>query len=265
MRALRFGLIPRGDDDGSAREREFVLAASAALGNEVEVHRAADYRAVVAGLQQGLVDIAWLPPLVAARALRAKLVEAVALVVRYGETAYKSTLVARPDSRVKSLEDLRSVRVAWVDRESASGYAVLRSALARAGVSLTQAFALETFVRSHAAVARAVIEGTVDVGATCGHVGVEGDEVRIARSPFAGDAGLTREQLRVVFAAGPIPSDLFAVRASAPAHIKQALARALLQGMPERLREAAKALSHADSFILPTVEHAKQLDALVDA
>ena len=158
MGPLRFGLIPRGDEGGES-ERAFVAATAQALGREGEVHRAADYRVVLTGLEQRLVDFAWLPPMVGARAVRAKVVDPVAVVMRYGDTEYRTALVARSDSRLRGLSDLAGLRVAWVDRESASGYSVLRAALTRAGVHLTDAFAHESFLRSHAAVARAVLRG----------------------------------------------------------------------------------------------------------
>jgi phosphonate transport system substrate-binding protein len=260
MGTLRFGLIPRGEE-GGASERAFVAAAAEALGRDVEVHRGADYRVVLTGLEQKLVDFAWLPPLVGGRALRAGLVDPVAIVMRYGDTEYKTALVARADSPIRGLEDLRGLRVGWVDRESASGYAVLRTALTQAGVHLTDAFAHEVFLRSHAAVARAVMQGDVDVGATCGHTDKEG--VRFARSPFAGDAGLTDAELRPVFVAGPIPSDLFAVRCGVAAGVRSTIERALLQGVPERMHAAARTLTHADGFELPRPEHRRMLVALV--
>jgi phosphonate transport system substrate-binding protein len=260
MATLRFGLIPRGEE-GGASERAFVAAAAKALGREVEVHRAADYRVVLTGLEQKLVDFAWLPPLLGGRALRAGLIDPVAIVVRYGDTEYKTALVTRADSAIRGLDDLRGVRVAWVDRESASGYAVLRAALAQAGVRLTEAFKHEVFLRSHAAVARAVIQGDVDVGATCGHMDADG--VRFARSPFAGDGGLSDADLRSVFEAGPIPSDLFAVRRGVAAGVRVAIERALLQGVPEPMHAAALALAHADGFAHPTPEHRRMLEALL--
>jgi phosphonate transport system substrate-binding protein len=260
MGALRFGLIPRGEE-GGASEISFVAAAATALGREVEVHRGADYRVVLKGLEQGLVDFAWLPPLVGGRALRAGLIDPVAIVMRYGDTEYKTALVARADSAVRGLADLRGLRVGWVDRESASGYAVLRTALAQAGVQLTDAFAHETFLRSHAAVARAVMQGDVDVGATCSHA--DRDGARFARSPFSGDAGLSDADLRPVFEAGPIPSDLFAVRCGVAPGVRVAIERALLQGTPQPMHAAALALTHADGFVLPTAEHRRMLVALV--
>jgi phosphonate transport system substrate-binding protein len=261
MVALRVGLIPRGEE-GDAREREFVASLAAALGADVDVHRAADYRVVLTGLDQRLVDFAWLPPLVAARAVRGRLADPVALAVRSGTTSYTTVLVARPDSRLRTAADLRNVRVAWVDRQSASGYVVLRAALARAGVLLADAFALEVFVRSHAAVARAVLAGEVDVGATCAHT--ENGAVRFARSSYAGDAGLSADELRVVFEAGPIPSDIFAIRRGVPVRVRSTLESALLHAMPQRLHAAACALTHADGFAVPTHEHRRMLEALID-
>jgi phosphonate transport system substrate-binding protein len=261
MGALRLGLIPRGDERDE-REREFVAALSEALGTEVGVHHAADYRVVLSGLAQGLVDFAWLPPLVAARAARGRLAEPIAVAVRYGDTYYRTVLVTQPASPLRAPHDLRGARVAWVDRESASGYVVLRAAMARAGVKLTEAFGHEQFVRSHAAVARAVLSGEVDVGATCAHT--EHGNVHFARSPFAGDEGLSGNDLRVLFEAGPIPSDIFAVRHDVNARVRSAVESALMLAMPARVHAAARALMHADGFAAPTQEHERMLAHLID-
>jgi phosphonate transport system substrate-binding protein len=259
--ALRLGLIPRGETE-NARVREFVAALSVALQSEVDVHHAADYRIVLAGIEQGLVSFGWLPPLVAARATRQRLVDPIAVAVRHGTTAYTTVLVTRPDSKIQSISDLRNVRVAWVDRESASGYTVLRSALSRAGVRLTEAFSSEIFALTHAAVARAVLDRKVDVGATCAHA--DAGDVRFARSPYAADAGLTSTDLRTVFEAGPIPSDLFAVRRDLPLRLRSALESALLHAIPARVHAAARALMHAEAFAMPTPEHRRMLESLVD-
>src|SRR5262249_61567117 len=86
--------------------------------------------------------------------------------VRYGSTSYHSALIARTGSAIRTVQDLRGVSAAWVDRESAAGYAAIRMALRAAGLSLVDAFKDEVFARSHAEVARLVASGRVDVGAT---------------------------------------------------------------------------------------------------
>ena len=261
MGALRLGLIPQGDERDE-REREFVAALAEALRSDITVHHAADYRVVLTGLEQGLVDFAWLPPLVAARAVRRRLAEPIAVAMRYGDTSYSTVLVAQPASPIRTMHDLRGARVAWVDRESASGYVVLRAALARAGVKLAEAFSHEQFVRSHSAVARAVMSGEVDVGATCAHA--EQGQVRFARSPYAGEKGISVDELRVVFEAGPIPSDIFAVRQRIAPRVRAALEAALLHAMPARVHAAARALMHADGFSAPTHEHQRMLAGLIE-
>ena len=260
MGTLRLGLIPRGEER-DPRERAFVDALAAALDDDVEVHHAQDYRVIVSGLEHGLVDFAWLPPLPAARAVRTRLAVPVAIVVRYGATSYMTGLVTRADSPIRSTDDLREARVAWVDRDSAGGYLVLRAALARAGVRLAFAFGREVFVRTHGAVARAVLDGEVDVGATCVHTDA-GGTVHVA--PFAGDQGLPTEQLRVVFEAGPIPADIFAVRGGAPPRVRAAVEAGLLHARPRQLHAAACALLYADGFAVPTADHRRMLEALLD-
>lgn len=260
MGQLRIGLIPRGREDDEV-EREFVVSLGEAVGHEALVHRAADYNAVLTGLKQDLVDVAWLPPLVAARAVRDLLADPLAVAIRYGATSYTTVLVTQPSSSFRTIADLHGARVAWVDRASASGYAVLRAALARKGVRLTEAFSSEQFVRSHAGVARAVLAGEVDVGATCAHM--ERDTVRFARSPDAEDAGVPGDALRVLFEAGPIPSDIFAVRHLVAPQIRSAVEGGLLRAHPARLHAAACRFMHADGFAVPTAEHGRMLSTLI--
>ena len=154
---LRFGVIPESEQ-GYAAADHFAAALSPILGVPVEVHRAHDYRVLLASLEQGRVDLAWVPPLAAARALRMRGIVDVAVTMRNGQSSYHTGLISLRDGPIQSLADLRGVRAAWVDRESASGYLVIRAALRAAGVSLVSAFAEEFFVRSHAEVARAIFE-----------------------------------------------------------------------------------------------------------
>jgi phosphonate transport system substrate-binding protein len=260
MGPLRIGLIPRPRDADEV-EREFVAALGELLGREIVPHRAADYTAILTGLKLEVIDLAWLPPLVAAKGVGDGLAEPVAVAIRSGTTSYTTVLVAGPSSPLRTIADLRGLRVAWVDRGSASGYVVLRAALVRAGVKMTDAFSSETFVRSHAAVAQAVLEGRADVGATCAHI--EEGTVRFAQSPYAGEGGLSSDALRVIFEAGPIPSDIFAVRRGVARAVRDAVEGALLRAQPERLHAAARRFMDADGFATPTPEHHRMLAALV--
>src|SRR5262249_62348868 len=82
----RLGLIPQGDG-GELRVRAFVEAMTSALEIGIDLHQAADYRALVSALDQGLVHFAWLPPLSAARAARSGRIVPAAVAGRRGATS----------------------------------------------------------------------------------------------------------------------------------------------------------------------------------
>ncbi len=261
MERLRFGLIP--DEANASLADDLARAAGEYLHVEVEVHRATDYRVLASSLEQGRVDLAWVPPVGAARLISAGVVRELAITMRNGQSTYLTGLFALRSSRIETLADLRGVRAAWVDRESASGYLVIRSALRAAGVSLVQAFSEEHFVRSHSEIARALATGKVDVGATCFNF-VSGT-VEIARSGYKDHGGLRDEDVRLVAHAGPIPADVLAAHKSVPHRIVTALAAALVDARSPALHAAAKALVHADGFVRPGPEHREMLVALLRA
>lgn len=257
---LRFGVIP-DSEQGYAAADKFAAVLSPLLGVPVEVHRAIDYRVLLASLEQGRIELAWVPPLAAARAIRVGSVTEVAVTMRNGSSSYYTGLITLKDGRIKTLADLDGVRAAWVDRESASGYLVIRAALREQGVSLVRAFSEEIFVRSHAEVARAVATGKVDVGATCFNF-VSGT-VEIARSGFKDHGGVRDDAIHLLAHAGPIPSDVVAAHKSVPARWVHLLQSALVDARPAAVHEAAKVLVHADGFVRPTQEHREMLATLL--
>lgn len=257
---LRFGVIPDSDQGYVAADR-FAAALSSVLGVPVEVNRAIDYRVLLASLEQGRIELAWVPPLAAARAIRVGSVNEIAVTMRNGASSYHTGLITLKSGRIKTVADLDGHRAAWVDRESASGYLVIRAALREQGVSLVRAFRDEVFVRSHAEVARAVAEGRVDVGATCFNF-VSGT-VEIARSGFKDHGGVRDDAIHLVAQAGPIPSDVVAAHRSVPSRWLSAIQSALVDARPAAVHEAAKALVHADGFVRPTQEHREMLATLL--
>jgi phosphonate transport system substrate-binding protein len=260
---LRLGLIPLGGDTGAVeRVGAFAEALGATLGVAVEQHKAGDYRALVAAFEQKLVDFAWMPPLSVARAMRSGSAFPAAIAVRNGTTSYMTGLLAMRTSKIASLDDLSGVRAAWVDRESASGYVVIRAALRARGVSLVDAFADEQFVRSHAEVARALREGRADVGGTCFNF-VAGT-VEIARSGYNDEGGLAHDAVRILAHAGPIPSDVFAVRSGVEPRALTLVQQALVDARPANVRELAMEWMHADGFARPTPAHLRMVEALYD-
>ncbi len=73
-------------------------------------------------------------------------------------------------SGLRSPQDLAGVRAAWVDRQSVSGYLLIRAHLRGLGIMPERAFTSDRFFGSHEAVVRAVVEDSADVGATFIHL-----------------------------------------------------------------------------------------------
>ena len=259
---IRLGLIPFGEG-GDARVQAFAGALAEAVDMEIDLHHAADYRALASAMEQGLVHFAWLPPLSAARLVRSGSITPAAVAVRHGVASYYAGLITLESSGIQSIADLKGLRAAWVDRESASGYLVIRAALRQMGVSLVDAFAQDLFLRSHAEVARALDEGIADVGATCFNLTT--GAVKMARSTYTGMLGEPLKNMRVLAEAGPIPSDLFAVHRSISPLLLQKIQTALIGARPAHFFEAAKAMMFADSFAQADADHLRTLDSLYES
>ena len=107
---------------------------------------------------------------------------------------------------MRSPHDLEGARAAWVDRQSVSGYLLIRAHLRSLGIMPERAFTSDRFFGSHEAVVRAVVDGSADVGATFIHL----DERPGRREPRILRAGWGDAKVRVIAHAGPIPSDVVA-------------------------------------------------------
>jgi len=248
---MRLGTIPV-PPQAEARVAALARSLGELFGVDMELHRAADYRVLLAAMDQGAVHFAWMPPIPASRGLASGTVVPAAVAVRNGLTSYMTGLIALKSSGIDALSDLKKVRAAWVDRESAGGYLVIRAALRNAGVSLVGAFSEETFLRSHAEVARCLMAGKADVGGT--YFTFASGSQEIARSGYL-EADLAHDDVRMLAHAGPIPSDVIAAQRSVPPSLVAALQAALVDGRALPVLEAARALTQADGFQRPAVEH----------
>lgn len=213
------------------------------------------YHRLLEAMDMGDVDVAWLPPILAATAMIRGLAVPFALPVRGGVTSYSTALFARDDSPYRELHEVKAVRAAWVDRQSASGYLLVRAHLRTLGVKLEEAVAHDHFVGSHDAVANAVLDGTVDVGASYVHLDPSDD--RPLRAAW-GDA-----RVRVLAHAGPIPADVIARSRRLDDKAQRAMERALVSGQSPRLRDASRVLLGAEGFALPRPGHLDAVAALL--
>jgi phosphate/phosphite/phosphonate ABC transporter binding protein len=234
---------------------EFCAALGAATGMAVEAVGVWYYHRLLEAMDVGHVDVAWLPPILAATAMIRGLAVPFALPVRGGVTSYSTALFTRDDSPLRDLRDLVGVRAAWVDRQSASGYLLIRAHLRALGVDLDRAVAADRFTGSHDEVAQAVLEGSAEVGASFVHLDPNDD--RPLRAAW-GDA-----RVRVLAHAGPIPADVIARSRRLDDRAQRRIEHALVGGLSPRLRDASRVLLGAEGFALPRPGHLDAVAALL--
>ena len=236
---------------------EFCFALSEATGLRVVGAGVWHYQHLMEELGAGHMHLVWLPPLLALRATVEDKVVPVALPVRDGVSTYQAVLFSAPGSPIQTVHDLNGLRAAWVDRQSATGYLIIRAHLEARGVQLKDAFGAEQFLATHEAVADAVLEGRADVGASYVYIDEYGLESPSHRAGF-GD-----REVHIVAQSGPIPSDIVAADKRVPVTMQRAVQAALVEGEHTALRRAAKALLCADGFVAPTAEILRPLQELL--
>lgn len=253
-RELRIGVALTG---GLSRAELDELCAALAAATRVPARAIGVwyYHRLVEAMEIGHVDVAWLPPILAAGAMSRGLAAPIALPVRGGVTSYSTALFTREDARITSVADLVSARAAWVDRQSVSGYLLIRAHLRALGVDLERAFTADRFTGSHEEVGAAVMDGSADVGASFVHL----DPVteRPLRAAW-GDA-----RVRLLALAGPIPADVIAVSTRLEPARAKLVQSALIEGRSARLREAARKLIGAEGFAAPRPGHLDTVAALL--
>lgn len=244
-----------------SRLKELCAIVSKVAGVTFAPRHALSYRELAEGIRRGDVGIAWMPPLPAIELEEEGLGAPIALSWRQEGGSYYSALVTRA-GRAKGVADLRGLRVAWVDKESAAGYLVPRMHLASLGMDPKTLFSQETFARSHLGVVDAVTSGAVDVGAT--FCTLDPATRRVVTAGWAAADGSKIRQIEVIATLGPIPNDVIAASMRVPAAIRASLTRWLL-APDERSRELLAELFQARSFRVASSAHFDELRHLVRA
>lgn len=224
MRELAiFGYVTQGASRAAtARVAEFLVHLGDMTGLEMCAFEADSYFDLADALSSGSVDVAWLPPIPLVRLEHDGVVTPLVAHRRRGD--FHSAMIVRESSGIKRIEDLREARAAWVDPSSASGYAMARIGLAAAGIDVGTVFTDERFVGSHDGVARAVLLGRADVGAT--YAGTSADET--ARAPWIELEDTVHDRVRVIARFGDIPNDATVARRTLDAGIAKRVTTALM-------------------------------------
>ena len=201
-RDLKFGFTPvLGEAEMRAEFDPLAAYLSDAIGQKVVLYIAKDYGDLRTQMEAGTVDIGSFSPFAYVDAMQGGKIRIIAQSIIDGTTTYRGIIIARKDSRLKTVADLQGKRFAFVDPKSASGYVYPRAMLIEKGLDPKTYFKETIFAGDHNKVIAAVLEGRVDAGAI-----YEG-ALAVAKAN-----GVPTENLVTLASTDPIPHDAIAVR-----------------------------------------------------
>jgi serine/threonine-protein kinase len=225
QKPIRFGLSPALGVQAARAQGERVAAwLKKRFDREVRPVVVGDYMGLVDSISEGEVDFAWMPPVSFVRAAE-RGVGVVALASRFGRPMYESAIIVRADSPLVELDDLVGRTIAYVDRESASGYLFAADLIGRELGKPTRVFREQHFQGSHKAVTDAVRNKWIDAGVTYLARDTHG---RIVHSGWLDLAEAQQIPMRVLATTAPIPCDAIAHRPGLASGLVDRLANTLV-------------------------------------
>jgi phosphate/phosphite/phosphonate ABC transporter binding protein len=227
QKPIRFGMSPAlGVAQARVQGERVATWLKQRFDREVRPVVVSDYQALVEAISEGEVDFAWMPPVSLIRASEHG-AGVVALAQRYGRPTYESAIVVRADSPLMSLADLKGKSIAYVDRDSASGYLFAADLIGRELGKPSEILGEQHFQGSHKAVTDSVRRKWVDAGVT--YV-VRDTQDQIVYSGWLDLADPEQIPLRVLATTAPIPCDAIAHRPGMASGLVDRLARTLVDG-----------------------------------
>lgn len=211
---IRVGFIPAEDARAMVRQSQAILDIVAKhTGLQIETFVGSDYNGTIEALRNGHVDVALLGPFSYVLATTQAPVEAFAVTVIANtmQPSYKSIIIAKKDSPIASLADLKGRTFAFVDPGSTSGYMVPAASMILAKISPEKEFKQVMYSGGHDATIVAVGSGKVEAGAVADRIYHRGCAKGLADC----------NTLKVVWESPPIPNDPLLYRKNLSEELKQ--------------------------------------------
>ena len=221
IEVLNMGLIPADDAEEMLRNYEPIRTyLSEKLGIPVNIQVTSDYTAAIEAMRARHIDMAWFGPF--SYIIAANIANAEAMVNGVsedtGSATYRSIIVVRADSGIKTLADLKGKNFAFVDPASTSGNLMPRKIFIENGIDPDADFKNSYFAGTHNAVEYAIANGQVAGGAD--------SDNSYQRMVAAGE--IDPEVNIILYTSDPIPGSPIAVRGDLPSALKQRIKQALL-------------------------------------
>ncbi len=219
-RPLRVMLIPAdgGTEQGTIADFQPVFGAiTRQYGLQFEIRVGQSYNAVVEGMANGKVDIAFFGPVTYDLARKRGVAQLLAVAVSNGESVYYSGIFANQSAGMNKISDLRGKSVAFGDVNSTSSFNFPVAMMLDAGVDPPRDLGKIYLTGSHANALAALAAGKVD--AACASFS--------SFEKAVGNGQIDPMKIRPLAKSDPIPYPPLAMHVGLADDLKQKLRKAL--------------------------------------
>ncbi len=173
------------------------------LETSINFQVATDYKQIVKWLVDEKIDMAYVAPVSYLEALEAgaQIEPLVAPIDKYtGRPWYRSVVVVKADSNIKTLQQLRGKRFAFVNKSSTGGYLMPFTAFKKLGINPEEECEKVIYAGTHAKTLAALENGDIDAAATNVPYYLKQQKM-----------GKLKSEFRVIWESPPIPPSLIVV------------------------------------------------------
>lgn len=222
------------------------------LGMKVEFTPVSDYPAAVETLVNKKVDVAWLGGFTFVQANIRSGGKIVPIAQREEDTRFQSVFIAKTDSGIKTLADLKGKQVSFGSQSSTSGHLMPRHFLLQAGLNPEKDFRRVAYSGAHDATIASVVSGKVDAAAL---------DITVWKK-FTTEGKVDTKAVDVFVTTAPFFNYNWSVHADMPADLRNKLQKALLDIDPATPEGAEiLKLNRATRYIPTTPDNYKGIEA----
>ncbi len=250
---LKVSTIP--EEAATEQVRKFTPLAeylSQTLGMKVEFTPVSDYPAAVEALVNKRIDLVWFGGFTHVQAARRSGGKVIALAQREEDTRFQSVFIAKTQSGIRDLNDLRGKQVSFGSASSTSGHLMPRSFLLQAGLNPERDFKRVAYSGAHDATIASVVSGRVDAAAL---------DITVWRK-FVSENKVDTSAVQVFYTTPTYFNYNWSVHTDMPADLQNRIKAALLALDPAQPKHAEiLRLNRATRYIPTQNENYKGLEA----
>jgi phosphonate transport system substrate-binding protein len=211
-----------------------------------------DYPAAVESMVNKKVELVWFGGFTYVQAKLRSGDKVVPLAQREEDTKFQSVFIAKTDSGIKTLNDMKGKQVSFGSASSTSGHAMPRGVLVQAGINPEKDFKRIAYSGAHDATIASVVSGKVDAAAL---------DITVWKK-FVAENKVDTQAVNVFFTTPTYFNYNWSVHADMPVVLQNKIKAALLALNPANPEHAEiLRLNRATRYIETKPENYKELEA----